>query len=49
MGSLDRLREILKSGTAGAVNQAAVLASRSTPRWLLRRVAGLFGRQTGQF
>ena len=33
----------------GAVNQAAVLASRSTPRWLLRRVAGLFGRQTGQF
>ena len=33
----------------GAVNQAAVLASRRTPRWLLRRVAGLFGRQTGQF
>ncbi len=29
----------------GVVNQAAVLASRSTPRWLLRRVAGLVGRK----
>lgn len=31
----------------GVVNQAAVLASRSTPKWLLRRVAGLLGRQLG--
>jgi short-subunit dehydrogenase len=28
----------------GAVNQAATLASRTTPRWLVRRVAGLLGR-----
>ena len=30
---------------AGVLNQAAVLASRSTPKWLLRRVSGLLGRQ----
>jgi short-subunit dehydrogenase len=29
----------------GVVNQAATLASRSTPRWLVRRVAGLLGRR----
>jgi hypothetical protein len=29
----------------GVVNQAAVLASRSTPKWLLRRISGLLGRQ----
>jgi len=29
----------------GAVNQAAMLASRSTPKWLLRRISGLLGRQ----
>lgn len=29
----------------GVVNQAAVLASRSTPKWLLRRLSGLLGRQ----
>ena len=28
----------------GVVNRAATLASRSTPRWLVRRVAGLLGR-----
>ena len=33
----------------GAVNQAAVLASRGTPKWLLRRVTGLFGRAVGRF
>jgi hypothetical protein len=27
------------------VNQAAMLASRSTPKWLLRRISGLLGRQ----
>jgi len=32
----------------GVVNQAAVLASRGTPKWLLRRMAGLFGRKSGQ-
>ena len=57
VGSVD---EVVRQGFAacmagevicvpGAVNQAAVLASRGTPRWLLRRVAGLFGRKTGQF
>ena len=30
---------------AGVLNQAAVLASRSTPKWLLRGVSGLLGRQ----
>ena len=29
----------------GVVNQAAILASRSTPKWLLRRISGLLGRQ----
>jgi short-subunit dehydrogenase len=29
----------------GVVNQAAMLASRSTPKWLLRRISGLMGRQ----
>lgn len=29
----------------GVVNQVAVLASRSTPKWLLRRLSGLLGRQ----
>ena len=29
----------------GVVNQAAMLASRSTPKWLLRRISGLLGRQ----
>jgi uncharacterized protein len=31
----------------GVVNQAAMLASRSTPKWLLRRIAGLLGRRVG--
>ena len=29
----------------GAVNRAAMLASRGTPRWLVRRVGGLIGRK----
>jgi short-subunit dehydrogenase len=29
----------------GVVNQAAMLASRSTPKWLVRRISGLLGRQ----
>ena len=29
----------------GAVNQAAMLASRATPRWLLRRIAGALRRK----
>ena len=29
----------------GVVNQAAMLASRSTPKWLLRRISGVLGRQ----
>ena len=29
----------------GAVNQAAVIASRSAPKWLVRRIGGLLGRQ----
>ena len=29
----------------GAVNRAATLASRATPRWLLRRITGAFGRK----
>ena len=29
----------------GAINQAAVLASRSAPKWLVRRVGGVLGRQ----
>jgi short-subunit dehydrogenase len=29
----------------GVMNQAAMLASRSTPKWLLRRISGLLGRQ----
>lgn len=31
----------------GVVNQAAMLASRSTPKWLLRRVTGLLARLAG--
>ena len=31
----------------GAVNQAAALAGRATPRWLLRRIAGAVGRKWG--
>lgn len=30
----------------GALNQAAVLASRSAPKWLVRRLGGVLGRQT---
>ena len=29
----------------GVVNQAAMLASRSTPKWLVRRLGGLMARQ----
>ncbi len=29
----------------GALNRAAMIASRTTPRWLLRRLGGLWGRQ----
>ena len=29
----------------GAVNQAAALAARATPKWLLRRIAGALGRR----
>ncbi|OYU46083.1 MAG: short-chain dehydrogenase [Burkholderiales bacterium PBB4] len=29
----------------GAINQAAVIASRSTPKWLVRRIGGLLGRR----
>ncbi len=29
----------------GAVNQAAVMASRSAPKWLVRRIGGLLGRR----
>ena len=32
----------------GAINRAAMLASRSTPKWLLRRVSGAFARRAGQ-
>lgn len=31
----------------GAVNQAVTLASRATPKWLLRRVAGMLARRAG--
>ena len=31
----------------GVVNRAAMLASRSTPKWLLRRVGGLLARRAG--
>jgi short-subunit dehydrogenase len=30
----------------GAVNQAAMIASRGTPKWLVRRIGGLLGRKT---
>ena len=30
----------------GAINQAAMLASRSTPKWLLRKLGGIFGRNS---
>jgi len=29
----------------GAINQAAMIASRGTPKWLVRRVGGFFGRR----
>ncbi len=29
----------------GAINQAAMIASRGTPKWLVRRIGGLFGRK----
>ena len=35
-----RVRDVL-------VNRAATLASRSTPKWLLRRVGGLLARRAG--
>jgi uncharacterized protein len=31
----------------GAVNRAVALASRGTPKWLVRRVGGLFARKVG--
>lgn len=31
----------------GAINRAAILASRSTPKWLVRRVGGLMARRSG--
>ncbi len=32
----------------GVLNRAATLASRSTPKWLLRRVSGMLARTSGQ-
>jgi short-subunit dehydrogenase len=29
----------------GVINQAAMIASRSTPKWLVRRIGGLLGRK----
>jgi hypothetical protein len=29
----------------GTFNQAAMIASRSTPKWLVRRIGGLLGRR----
>ena len=29
----------------GAINRAAMIASRGTPKWLVRRIGGLFGRK----
>ena len=29
----------------GTINQAAMIASRSTPKWLVRRIGGLLGRK----
>ncbi|MFZ2217391.1 MAG: short-chain dehydrogenase, partial [Rhodoferax sp.] len=29
----------------GAVNHAAMMASRATPKWLVRRLGGLLGRK----
>ena len=29
----------------GAINRVAMIASRSTPKWLLRRVSGLLARK----
>ena len=29
----------------GAINQVAMIASRSTPKWLVRRIGGLIGRK----
>ena len=29
----------------GAINQVAMIASRGTPKWLVRRIGGLFGRR----
>jgi uncharacterized protein len=30
----------------GVINQAAMLASRSTPKWLVRKLGGIFGRNS---
>ena len=39
-------RKILRVKVVGiAIVQTAVLTSRSTPKWLLRRLSGLLGRQ----
>ena len=32
----------------GVLNRAATLASRNTPKWLLRRVSGMVARKSGQ-
>ena len=32
----------------GAINLAATLAGRATPKWLLRRVSGLVGRYSAK-
>ncbi len=32
----------------GVINRASVLSSRSTPRWLLRRITGVVGRYAGR-
>ena len=29
----------------GAINQVAMIASRGTPKWLVRRIGGLLGRK----
>jgi uncharacterized protein len=29
----------------GVVNRAAMIASRSTPKWLVRRIGGVIGRK----
>ncbi len=34
-----------KACVSGVINQVAMLASRSTPKWLLRRVGGMMARE----